>query len=145
MVKHTQTIRRQFACVCLSVLDYFVGLALKRLSCLRVIEHNQRNIFLQKSCREWSREASSRPLFVFLKSCREWSTEASSRPQFYMRYISITRNLAYDKKKVYKTIDPEIAQFWFLRKTSRNIDCLYFLKYWAIGVLHLFVSQVVTS
>ena len=32
MVKHTQTIRRQIAWVCLSVFDHFVGLALKGLN-----------------------------------------------------------------------------------------------------------------
>ena len=29
------------------------------------IEYNKRNIFLQKSCRKWDRETSSRHLFVF--------------------------------------------------------------------------------
>ena len=31
----------------------------------QVIEYNKRNISLQKSCRKWGRETSSRPLFVF--------------------------------------------------------------------------------
>ena len=31
----------------------------------QLIEYNKRNILLQKSCREWGREASPRPLFVF--------------------------------------------------------------------------------
>ena len=31
----------------------------------QVIEHNKINIFLQKSCRKWSRETSSRPHFIF--------------------------------------------------------------------------------
>ena len=31
----------------------------------QLIEYNNRNIFLQKSCRKWGRETSSRPLFVF--------------------------------------------------------------------------------
>ena len=29
------------------------------------VQHNKRNIFLQKSCRKWGRESTSRPLFVF--------------------------------------------------------------------------------
>ena len=29
----------------------------------QLIEHNKRNIFLQKLCEKWDREASSRPLF----------------------------------------------------------------------------------
>ena len=34
----------------------------------QLIEYNKRNIFLQKLCGKWSRETSSRPLFIFLKS-----------------------------------------------------------------------------
>ena len=32
----------------------------------QLIEHNKRNIFLQKLCEKWDREASSRPLFGFV-------------------------------------------------------------------------------
>ena len=32
----------------------------------QLIEYNKRNIFLQKLCRKWGRETSSRPLY-FLK------------------------------------------------------------------------------
>ena len=31
----------------------------------QLIEYNKRNIFLQKLCRKWGRETSSRPLFIF--------------------------------------------------------------------------------
>ena len=34
----------------------------------QLIEYNKRNIFLQKLCRKWGRETSSRPLFVAPKS-----------------------------------------------------------------------------
>ena len=30
----------------------------------RLIEHNKKNIFLQKLCRKWGRGTSSRPLFL---------------------------------------------------------------------------------
>ena len=33
----------------------------------QLIKYNE-NIFLQKSCRKWGRETTSRPLFVFLKT-----------------------------------------------------------------------------
>ena len=33
----------------------------------QVIEDNKRNIFLQKPCRKWVRETSSRPFFFFSK------------------------------------------------------------------------------
>ena len=32
------------------------------------IKYNLRNVFLQKPCRKWGMEASSRPVFVFEKS-----------------------------------------------------------------------------
>ena len=38
---------------------------LKAMKFGQLIEHNKRNIFLQKSCGIWDRETSSRPLFVF--------------------------------------------------------------------------------
>ena len=44
MVKHTQTIRRQFVCLsrqfpnCLSVFDHFVGLAVKGLKVQRLVD-----------------------------------------------------------------------------------------------------------
>ena len=31
----------------------------------QLIEYNKRNIFLQKLCRKWAKETSSRPLFTF--------------------------------------------------------------------------------
>ena len=34
----------------------------------QLIEFNKRNIFFQKLCEKWSREPSSRRLFIFLKS-----------------------------------------------------------------------------
>ena len=37
MVKHTQTIRRQFADECLSVFDHFVGLVLKGVNPFQAI------------------------------------------------------------------------------------------------------------
>ena len=32
------------------------------------IEYNKTKVFLQKLCKKWGRETSSRPLFIFLKS-----------------------------------------------------------------------------
>ena len=43
----------------------------------QLIEYNKSNIFLQKLCRKWSKETSSRPLY-FLKKIwgeSEWSTD----------------------------------------------------------------------
>ena len=33
----------------------------------QIIENDKKNVFPQKSCREWARETSSRPLFPFKK------------------------------------------------------------------------------
>ena len=43
----------------------------------QLIEYNKRNIFLQIFCKKWSKETSSRPLFIFLKNLKwvesKWS------------------------------------------------------------------------
>ena len=31
----------------------------------QLVDYNKRNIFLQKLCRKWGKETSSRPLFIF--------------------------------------------------------------------------------
>ena len=51
MVKHTQTIRRQLPTNCLSVLDHFVGLALKVLSWQNSVMYSERaQNFKMKFC-----------------------------------------------------------------------------------------------
>ena len=34
----------------------------------QLIEYNKRNIFLQKLCRKWGKETSSKPLSFFIKA-----------------------------------------------------------------------------
>ena len=66
----------------------------------QVIECKKRNIFLQKSCRKWGRETSSRPLFVFL-----------------------ALNLTYNKSKMYKSLEywsRDMLNFDFFQKGSGN-------------------------
>ena len=36
----------------------------------QIIEYNKINNFLQKPCRKWGRDTSSRPLFIFWKSLK---------------------------------------------------------------------------
>ena len=54
MVKHTQTIRRQFADDCLSVFDHFIGLALKGLrqnpDCLYTFKSFRKDILNKSMC-----------------------------------------------------------------------------------------------
>ena len=39
----------------------------KTMKFVQLIYYNKRNIFLQKSCKKWERETSSRPFFIFGK------------------------------------------------------------------------------
>ena len=51
MVKHTQTICRQQPVNCLSVLDHFVGLALKRLMLWQVLAQRSKFVSAVGKCR----------------------------------------------------------------------------------------------
>ena len=77
----------------------------------QVLEHNKKNIFIQISCRKCGRKTSFRPLFVFQQSfiCGKSKWSAA-----HFQYISIVRSLAYNKNKLYKTLD-----------------------YWSGGILHI--------
>ena len=93
-----------------------------------------------------------------------WGKSKWSAPQF--QCISIALNLAYNKNNLHKALDywfRDIFDFDFLEKGLGIVspphfvkekyfscyilltdqislsDCLYFLRYWAICVLHLFV------
>ena len=70
----------------------------------QLIEYNKINIFLQKLCRTWDRNTSSRPsrLFIFQK-CLIWGKNKWSAA--YFQYISIALNLGYWENKLYKTLD----------------------------------------
>ena len=68
----------------------------------QLIEYSRRNIFLQKLCRKWGWETSSRPLLIF-KKCLIRGKSKWSAASF--QYISIALNLGYNKNKLYKTLD----------------------------------------
>ena len=68
----------------------------------QLIEYNKRNIFLQKLCKKWCQETSSRPLSIFKKSLT-WGE--SKWPAVKFQYISIAVNLSYNKNKLYKILD----------------------------------------
>ena len=87
----------------------------------QLIEYNQRNIFLQKPCRKWGRETSSRSLFVFQKS----SIWGESRwHAAYFQYISIFPNLWYIKTLDYWFRD--ILNFHFLKRSLGIVSPLHF-------------------
>ena len=49
----------------------------------QLIEYNKRNIFLQKLCRKWGKETSSRPLY-FLKKLNMWKQVVCSLVSGYV-------------------------------------------------------------
>ena len=82
----------------------------------QLIEYNKRSTFLQKLCRKWGKETSSRPLFIFWKRSIWGKSKWSAA---YFQYISITLILAYNKSKLYKTLDywfRDMLNFSFLEK-----------------------------
>ena len=64
------------------------------------IEYNKRNIFLQKLCRKWVWETSSRPLLIF-KKFSIWGKSIWFAAWFH--YISRALNLQYSENKLHKT------------------------------------------
>ena len=70
----------------------------------QLIEHNTRNIFLQKLCRKWGRVTNTRPVFIFSKNLI-WGQNKWSAAWF--QYISVALNLHYNKSKLY-----EILGYW---------------------------------
>ena len=63
----------------------------------QLIEYNNRNIFVEKSWRNWGGETSSRPL------CFLYMVKASGQQLSFK--ILIALNLTYNKNKLHKTLD----------------------------------------
>ena len=91
------------------------------------MESNNRKIFFQKTCRKWGRDTSSKPLFVFWKGFI-WGK--SKWFGVYCQYISIVLNLAYDKNKLYKTLNlwsRDMLKFCILEKDLGIISPPHFV------------------
>ena len=102
----------------------------------QVIVYNNGNIFLQKSCRKWGRETSSRPLFVFLKSFI-WGK--SKWPVALFQSLSIVLNLVNNKNKIYKSLEywsRDMLNFDFLEK-GLGIASLSYFGYGFLGKMFL--------
>ena len=67
----------------------------------QLLEYSKINIYLQKSCRKWSRETSSRSLFVFL-ICITYGESKCSAARF--QYILLALNLTNNKENCKKTL-----------------------------------------
>ena len=93
----------------------------------QIIKYNNRNDFLQKSCIKWSRDASSRPLFVFLKSFI-WGKSKWYAAQF--KALSTVLNLANNWNKIYITLKcwyRDILNSDFLEKSLVTVFLTYFV------------------
>ena len=80
----------------------------------QLIKYSVSNIFIQKSCRKWGRETSSRPLFVSEKSLR------SKQVVNNLVLIYFVRPRPQQKQTLYyfKLMIRRYVQFWFLIKGS---------------------------
>ena len=70
-----------------------------------------RNVFLQKSCRKWDNETSSRPLLVFVLKKTFYEIKASGKQlSFSMFYSPLFAHSKTKNKLSYKlqTADPEV-------------------------------------
>ena len=93
----------------------------------QLIGFNNKNIFLQKLCRKWKKKTSSRPFFIFYKSFI-WGKSKWSGAKF--QYIPIALNLAYDKSKLYETLDywsRDLLSFSFLEKSLGIVSPSHFV------------------
>ena len=85
----------------------------------QLIESNNRNIFLQKSCRKWGRKTSSIPFLFSLKKLYMINDDYVKWSGAQFQYILMILNLAYNKSKLYKTLDYwswDMLNFSFLEK-----------------------------
>ena len=71
----------------------------------QLIVSNNRYIFLQKSCIKWRRKTSSRPFLFFLKKLYMINGDYVKWSGAQFQYILMILNLAYNKSKLYKTLD----------------------------------------
>ena len=106
----------------------------------QLIEYNNINIFLQKSCRKWSRAGRLVPdLFLFFQKAF-YEVNASGLQLSLIIYFDIlgiqSWRYWYNKNKLYKTLDywliQRYAQFSFFRKEPGNsfftTICEWFFK-----------------
>ena len=120
----------------------------------QVIEHNNKNIFLQKSFRKCVRETSSRPLFIIQKSFILTKSKKSAVQFQYMRQsikTSCMKLQGIDRKvssiqifqkraceqilhRILRMIFQEKCFSYYILLTDQISlpDCLYFLRYWYV-------------
>ena len=100
----------------------------------QLTEYNKKNSFLQKLCGKWSREISSRPLFIFWKSSKWGEIKWSAA------YISIALNLTYNKSKQYKTLEYRsrvMSNFNFSEESGTSFFITFCTWFFKKSVSHL--------
>ena len=106
----------------------------------QLIEHNKRNIILQKSCRKWGRETSSRLCFVFQKKLYIRSNQVvHSLISLYF----IALKLVYNKNKLFKILhywSRDIFHFDFLDKGLEIVCSPHFVYDFPTKVLLMLYS-----
>ena len=93
----------------------------------QLMEHNKRNIFLQKSCKNWGRESSSGSLFVFFKKIKLGKSKWSAA---WFHYILISLKLTCNKNKLFKTFlywSRDMLNFDFLDKGLGIVSPAHFV------------------
>ena len=136
---------------------------------VKLVEYNTRKAFLQKSCREWGSEISSRPILFFKKLYMSWKQVLCNKNKLYKTLDYWSRDmLDFDfLEKGLRIVSLAYFLYDFSKKSVSHViltdqismsDCFYFLRYLAICVLltrlwlcllinqvNMFVNQVVTS
>ena len=84
----------------------------------QLMKNNKGNIFTEKLCKKWGRKTSF--ILRFQENLyMRWKEVARA----WFQYFLIALNLAYNKNKLYKTVDywlKDILNFDFFRKWSGN-------------------------
>ena len=131
----------------------------------QLILYNMRNISVEKPYAKCGEETISRPLYINISICSSfihfvfimliWDISNIVKPSSRSRAFTLSKAFLKKQKEVWNE-SPRLI-FWMIfeeRHFSCNIlltdqislsCCLWFVKYWAICVLHLFVNQTVTS
>ena len=104
----------------------------------QLIEYNKRNIFLQKLCKKWGRETSSRPLFINWRSLI-WGKSLILWSVTYLQNISVALKLAYSKNKLYKILNywsREMLNFDFSEKSLERFSTTFCVRFFKKKVSH---------
>ena len=111
-----------------------------------LLKYNKINIFLQKTCRKWCRDSSSRNFFLFFKKAL-YEVKASGRSLF--QCISIALYLAFWHMPNFYFLEKGLVLVYpphFMHDFSRKMwHVILYSQMLLSNVVHLVYSQVVAS